>query len=251
MKVGKWSGQCRLGTSLAAIIWILLIPIVGLGRDPLRQPFHRESIWNMPIGSEARYVHARIQKATQRGMTVDEDLIVLTPDAPRLDIYRNDAGWNRNRSRCTIDGDILFRAPIRQIDMTSRWDDRTVLANPYKGWYHHYPDNHVNKHLIGKDADLLEFPGMDPLYLRLAGQEVRDFTLPAGNRTWMPSGAKHTFTEGYSLQLPPSMAPGTYTLGLKLYCPEEDRDVRLALAPSLLDEHGYYRVCSTQVVDPS
>ncbi len=66
----------------------------------------------MPIGSGAEYRHAKIQKATQAGMTVDEDLIVLTPQAPLLDVYRNNAGWNRNRSRCTIDGDILFRAPI-------------------------------------------------------------------------------------------------------------------------------------------
>jgi hypothetical protein len=94
---------------------ILLTAFASLSadtRDPLRQPFHHDSIWNTPIGSEALYVHANIQKATARGMTVDEDLIVLTPDAPMLDIYRNDAGWNRNRSRCTIDGDILLRAPI-------------------------------------------------------------------------------------------------------------------------------------------
>jgi hypothetical protein len=57
---------------------------------------------------------------------------------------------------------------IRQIDMRPRWNDRIALENPHKGWYHHYPDNHINKYLIGKDADLLEFPGMDHLYLRLA-----------------------------------------------------------------------------------
>jgi hypothetical protein len=59
-------------------------------------------------------------------------------------------------------------APMRQIDMTPHWDDQTALANPHKGWYHHYPDNHLNKYLIHKDEDLLEFPGMDHLYLRLA-----------------------------------------------------------------------------------
>ena len=40
--------------------------------------------------------------------------------------------------------------------------------NPHKGWYHHYPDNHINKYQIARDADLLEFPGMDHLYIRLA-----------------------------------------------------------------------------------
>jgi len=56
----------------------------------------------------------------------------------------------------------------REIDMRPHWDDRIALENPHKGWYHHFPDNHVNKYLIGKDADLLEFPGMDHLYIRLA-----------------------------------------------------------------------------------
>jgi len=58
--------------------------------------------------------------------------------------------------------------PVRRIDLRPQWNDRIALENPHKGWYHHYPDNHVNKYLIGRDADLLEFPGMDHLYLRLA-----------------------------------------------------------------------------------
>lgn len=96
-------------------------------RAPLQQPFHERSIWNMPIGSEAVYVPAQIQKATGHGMTVDEDIIVLTPQAPLLDIYRNDAGWNRQRSRCTIDGGLLFKAPIPDGFMVSpeTWDGLT------------------------------------------------------------------------------------------------------------------------------
>ncbi len=53
-------------------------------------------------------------------------------------------------------------------DMTPHWDDRSPLPNPHKGWYHHYPDNHIDKYRIARDADLLEFPGMDHLYIRLA-----------------------------------------------------------------------------------
>ena len=96
-------------------------------RDPLRQPFHQDSIWNRPIGSKAVYVPAQIQKATAHGVTVDEDLVVLTPDAPLLDIYGNDAGWNRNRSRCTIDSPLLFRAPIPTDFIVSpeTWDGLT------------------------------------------------------------------------------------------------------------------------------
>ena len=53
-------------------------------------------------------------------------------------------------------------------DLTPLHDATRVLVNPHKGWYHHFPDNHINKYKISRDADLLEFPGMDHLYIRLA-----------------------------------------------------------------------------------
>ena len=36
----------------------------------------------------------------------------------------------------------------REIDMKSKWNSRIGLENPHKGWYHHYPDNHINKYII-------------------------------------------------------------------------------------------------------
>jgi hypothetical protein len=53
-------------------------------------------------------------------------------------------------------------------DLTPLHDPARVLVNPHKGWYHHFPDNHPDKYRIAGDADLLEFPGMDHLYIRLA-----------------------------------------------------------------------------------
>jgi hypothetical protein len=53
-------------------------------------------------------------------------------------------------------------------DLTPFHDSARVLVNPHKGWYHHFPDNHPGKYQIARDADLLEFPGMDHLYIRLA-----------------------------------------------------------------------------------
>jgi hypothetical protein len=53
--------------------------------------------------------------------------------------------------------------------MTPHWDVVTPLANPHKGWYHHFPDNHLTaRYPIGDDNDLLVIPGMDHLYMRLA-----------------------------------------------------------------------------------
>jgi hypothetical protein len=53
-------------------------------------------------------------------------------------------------------------------DLTPLHDATRTLANPHKGWYHHFPDNHPNKYEIRRDFDLTEFPGMDHLYIRLA-----------------------------------------------------------------------------------
>lgn len=107
----------------------LLVSLSGSApaRDPLQQPFRSTSIWNTSIGSDARYVHAGIQRAMAQGMTVDEDLIVLQPDAPMLDIYTNHAGWNRNRDRCNREGDLIFRAPIPAAFIVSpdTWDGLT------------------------------------------------------------------------------------------------------------------------------
>lgn len=59
--------------------------------------------------------------------------------------------------------------PARVVrDLTPLHDATRVLINPHKGWYHHFPDNHPDKYQIAHDADLLDFPGMDHLYIRLA-----------------------------------------------------------------------------------
>ncbi len=56
----------------------------------------------------------------------------------------------------------------REIDMKPYWNDQIPLENPHKGWYHHFPDNHINKYIIKEDSHLLDFPGMDHLYIRLS-----------------------------------------------------------------------------------
>ncbi len=99
-------------------------------RDPLKWPFSKESIWNMPIGSGAVYVHAGIEKAMAQGMTIDEDYIVMRPDAPLIQVYQNFAGWDRNKSRCDIQGKVLFEAPITKNFVVSpaTWDGATPNA---------------------------------------------------------------------------------------------------------------------------
>ena len=78
-------------------------------RDPFKQPFSSSSIWNMPIGQGARYIKADLETVSE-GMTVDEDLIFLTPDAPVMDVFINNAEWS-GRDRCPIEGGLLYSVP--------------------------------------------------------------------------------------------------------------------------------------------
>jgi len=56
-------------------------------------------------------VPGNIQQATQRGMTTDPDVIILTPNATMTAVYYNSDGWSGG-SRCATQGNVLFNAPI-------------------------------------------------------------------------------------------------------------------------------------------
>jgi hypothetical protein len=81
-------------------------------RDPLLWPFAANSIWNTPIGSNAKYVDAKLEKPVEGIITVDEDLIVMTPDAPLLEVYESNAQWDRTKDRCVKTGKLIGKYPI-------------------------------------------------------------------------------------------------------------------------------------------
>ena len=69
---------------------------------------------------------------------------------------------------------ILFSCSVNQeftpkkSDLVNKWDTIRPLANPDKGWYHHILDNGVGKYLIQDEDDLVNFPGLDHFYIRMA-----------------------------------------------------------------------------------
>jgi hypothetical protein len=76
-------------------------PLLSNGlRNKYKWPFASDGIWNVPIGSDARYVPANVAVATAMGMTVDEDIVVQRANAPLSPVVLNDAGWDADKTRC-------------------------------------------------------------------------------------------------------------------------------------------------------
>lgn len=78
-------------------------------RDPLKWPFAKTSIWNIPIHNNAVYAPAGVQDASY--FEADEDIIILRPQAPLMNVETNYAGWS-GQDRCPVQGPTLFSAPI-------------------------------------------------------------------------------------------------------------------------------------------
>ena len=101
-------------------------------RDPYLWPFAATSIWNMPIGSNANYVPANLEMPTAKMLTLDEDLIVFTPDVPSMNIYWCTAFWDKTKDRCTADQPLKLQGsvPIPQSFVVSptTWDGTTPNA---------------------------------------------------------------------------------------------------------------------------
>ncbi len=78
-------------------------------RDPYKWPFSKTSIWNMPIGTGVRYVDAGITPQTAKGSFAYNDVIIITPDEPLLDVCAFPGGWSSDRC---LKGNFLGRLPI-------------------------------------------------------------------------------------------------------------------------------------------
>jgi hypothetical protein len=84
-------------------------------RDKYSWPFAYNAPFNMPIGSGATYQPAGITANMGAGYPTffyeDEDVLIMTPNAPATQLYYNDVGWNGG-DRCTATGALLDTIPI-------------------------------------------------------------------------------------------------------------------------------------------
>jgi hypothetical protein len=85
-------------------------------RDPMKQPFSSNSIWNMPIGANAQYVPAGLKgnpgNNQWAGMPyIDEEKIVMAPTAPATNLNLSTAAWS-GANRCSATGGLMVSVPM-------------------------------------------------------------------------------------------------------------------------------------------
>lgn len=121
-------------------------------RDPLKRPYASNSIWNMPIGADAAYTPANLHAdfVSSANLQHDNDIIILTPDAPIQSVIEATESWGSNvaEGRCIADGSWLFNAPL-PTEFSLRWecctsDSAAILAENSRNIYQTSPFAHCN-----------------------------------------------------------------------------------------------------------
>ncbi len=86
------------------------------------------------------------------------------------------------------------------IRLDSVWDPYTVLQNPHKGWYFHYYDNGLKNYVEDPDDLLLDFKGLNHIYLRVDWSDVEPEEgkfnwdlLDSVIEKWLPTGRNVSF----------------------------------------------------------
>jgi hypothetical protein len=81
-------------------------------RDPAKWPFRADSIWNLALHRDAVLSPAGIDRMGT--WYADEDVLILTPDAPLTDVLVNAKDWTTPTAgaRCEIEGGSLGAVPI-------------------------------------------------------------------------------------------------------------------------------------------
>ena len=94
-----------------------LATVVAAGtRDPPNQPFASNSIWNMPIGSGAKFVRANLNPRPGNNIWaampgIDDEKIILKPTAPLVNLYYSNAAWT-GKNRCSATGGMMYQVPM-------------------------------------------------------------------------------------------------------------------------------------------
>ncbi len=108
--------------------------LAPLRRDPLRWPYASDSIWNMPIGSNAVYTPANLPAVPSNDPwspmpQLEYERIIFRPEAPKTKIYYNPSAWAIGANRCTPTTTLLDTLPFPDsfIVANSRYNNGAVI----------------------------------------------------------------------------------------------------------------------------
>lgn len=111
--------------------------LTSLSRDPLRWPFASNSIWNMPIGSNAQYVPANLPAVPSNNdwspmPQLEYERIILRPEAPKTKVYYNPSAWTIGADRCTPTTTVLTTLPFPDefIVINNRYNNGAAIMEP-------------------------------------------------------------------------------------------------------------------------
>ncbi len=137
----------------------------GERRDPLQWPYPPDSIWNHPLGAEAELVPLNMEIPRDMTLNIEEDILIIAPEAAPKSIIAHDAAWRDGVTRCgSRTGEVLAEAlPIPE------------------GWhtdpgYHGVKPNH-SAAIVMPDLTLFE---TQPFHICPDGIAVSQYT----NETW-------------------------------------------------------------------
>ncbi len=108
----------------------------ALKRDPLKQPFAKDSIWNMPIGSNAQFIPANLSENPGTDgwtpmPTYDPERIVFTPEAPLTQVKTSTVGWSGG-DRCVPTSEAVIDTvplPTDYIIINNRNNNGAAILN--------------------------------------------------------------------------------------------------------------------------
>lgn len=109
-------GAPQVAVNAASGNTMLASTVVVEARDPLKQPFSSNSIWNMPIGSGARFVPAGLNPNPGNNIWaaipgIDDEKLILKPTAPLVNISYSSAAWT-GQNRCAATGAVMYQVPM-------------------------------------------------------------------------------------------------------------------------------------------
>jgi hypothetical protein len=111
-------------------------------RDKFKQPFSSDSIWNMPIGSGARYAFANFGLSTSYAI-VDEDIwVTTTAGDPRQEIIDDRNFWDGPRCSSTKASGVFTSVPASLVV-----PDVTVAHRPNRAGAILQPDGRTILHV--------------------------------------------------------------------------------------------------------